>query len=173
MVVRTHGLKKSQVTNIRYSVDIDPDDPTALSLQVHCNEPLSRELQAFPVCIIPMPLSGTTLSEVYLRFLQSMWFLKKLFDFHQEVEASSVRRRVTTSGSTRLQPRRGDALTPRTPTRLHQVPSPVVTPPSTRYDEETRTHPTEGLQVGKSSSRDRPRTPRPQRRGGSLLDVQS
>lgn len=85
MVVRTRGLRKSQITNIRYSLDIDPGDPISLSMQVHSNEPLSRELQAFPVCMVPMPIANEpSIQNVYLRFLQSLWFLKKLFDFHQE-----------------------------------------------------------------------------------------
>lgn len=94
MVVKTRGLRKSQVTHYRYSLDVDQCLPKTLSIQVHANEPLSRELHAFPVCMLTMPILGElTLQNVYLRFVQSLWFMKKLFDFHCETEAWSINKK--------------------------------------------------------------------------------
>eukprot|EP01054_Gregarina_sp_Poly1_P004214 Gregarina_sp_Poly_1__4213@NODE_22_length_20656_cov_110_706397_g20_i0_p5_GENE_NODE_22_length_20656_cov_110_706397_g20_i0NODE_22_length_20656_cov_110_706397_g20_i0_p5_ORF_typecomplete_len520_score80_95DUF4003/PF13170_6/0_33_NODE_22_length_20656_cov_110_706397_g20_i053736932 len=57
-----------------------------VALQVHCNEPLSRELKAFPVCMLPVAIEDFSFREVTALYLRSLWFLRKLFEYHQGAE---------------------------------------------------------------------------------------
>eukprot|EP01055_Gregarina_sp_Pseudo9_P005517 Gregarina_sp_Pseudo_9__5516@NODE_71_length_4599_cov_21_528728_g65_i0_p2_GENE_NODE_71_length_4599_cov_21_528728_g65_i0NODE_71_length_4599_cov_21_528728_g65_i0_p2_ORF_typecomplete_len486_score139_30EKLF_TAD1/PF16832_5/0_25EKLF_TAD1/PF16832_5/3_8e03_NODE_71_length_4599_cov_21_528728_g65_i012362693 len=54
-----------------------------VAIQVHCNEPLSRELKAFPVCMLPIAVEDFSFREVTALYLRCLWFLRKLFEFHQ------------------------------------------------------------------------------------------
>lgn len=64
-----------------------------VAIQVHCNEPLSRELKAFPVCMLPIAVEDFSFREVTALYLRCLWFLRKLFEFHQgAAEAATATR---------------------------------------------------------------------------------
>ncbi|EZG66917.1 hypothetical protein GNI_073980 [Gregarina niphandrodes] len=56
-----------------------------LLIQVHMNEPLSRELRAYPVCMIPVAIQSYEHRDLILIYLRCLWFLRKLYEFHQSV----------------------------------------------------------------------------------------
>lgn len=62
-----------------------------LSIQVHSNEPLSRELKAYPVCMIPVLVDTFDLKSLMVLYLKSLWFLRKLFEFHVEANKATVK----------------------------------------------------------------------------------
>eukprot|EP01053_Blabericola_migrator_P004265 Blabericola_migrator_1__4264@NODE_2306_length_2966_cov_149_924802_g189_i1_p2_GENE_NODE_2306_length_2966_cov_149_924802_g189_i1NODE_2306_length_2966_cov_149_924802_g189_i1_p2_ORF_typecomplete_len236_score32_96POTRA_2/PF08479_11/0_52_NODE_2306_length_2966_cov_149_924802_g189_i14721179 len=59
-----------------------------IAIQVHCNEPLSRDLKAYPVCMQPIALEDFSFREVTAWYLRSLWFLRKLFEYHQNAAES-------------------------------------------------------------------------------------
>eukprot|EP01057_Protomagalhaensia_wolfi_P004688 Protomagalhaensia_wolfi_Nauph_80__4687@NODE_485_length_2444_cov_142_120166_g365_i0_p3_GENE_NODE_485_length_2444_cov_142_120166_g365_i0NODE_485_length_2444_cov_142_120166_g365_i0_p3_ORF_typecomplete_len180_score18_11DUF5539/PF17693_1/0_017_NODE_485_length_2444_cov_142_120166_g365_i08311370 len=61
-----------------------------VAIQVHCNEPLSRELKAYPVCMLPIAVEDFSFREVTALYLRSLWFLRKLFEYHQTAAESDL-----------------------------------------------------------------------------------
>eukprot|EP01056_Protomagalhaensia_sp_Gyna25_P003808 Protomagalhaensia_sp_Gyna_25__3807@NODE_341_length_3814_cov_136_672848_g267_i0_p1_GENE_NODE_341_length_3814_cov_136_672848_g267_i0NODE_341_length_3814_cov_136_672848_g267_i0_p1_ORF_typecomplete_len489_score70_58AidB_N/PF18158_1/0_031_NODE_341_length_3814_cov_136_672848_g267_i07962262 len=76
-----------------------------VAIQVHCNEPLSRELKAYPVCMLPIAVEDFSFREVTALYLRSLWFLRKLFEYHQTAaESDLVSTPARPTGSSSNQP---------------------------------------------------------------------
>lgn len=84
LIVKIHPTKY-----LRYSIGTDAQDPRVLFIQVHLNEPLSRGMNAYLVCMVPLTTPSLIMSDVKLTFLQAVWFLRKLYDLHCDSEYSS------------------------------------------------------------------------------------
>jgi len=90
LVLQIEGARRRSI-NIRYSIGVvDEKDNVVLAIQVHKNEPLVRDLKAFPVCILQMAPRTYTKSEVYIAYKRARFFLQKLFQFHVQSEGSNA-----------------------------------------------------------------------------------
>lgn len=100
LIVKTTGMRRSQILQYRYSVGVDVTPTTCetnetppqlfIAIQAHCNEPLSRELKAYPICMLPIAIDNLDYHFLVSLYLKSLWFLRKLYEYHCSYEANYI-----------------------------------------------------------------------------------